>query len=557
MLKQAFVRAGMFTFAGAMWAFAGQQVSKYSPIGSVAQFPAQTVTQSVQTIPELNFAMTVIVGAAIAFVLWQIVAFSQSSPLSVKSAKKFFKKKDNFDKATVYISAIIVIMVFGLSVYDLSNSSYMGANLRATALLKHDTTIESTQNGFRMLLPSTRQISGFHEWYGNHIFEGNFLIRTHRVGGTALPYTLDLVDRETGQIIHSEAGLFENLQDHKMYLGHFIYRDDDGISDAYTLRVRGSNFDDVEMPFLRHAIKLKPYSFSGDLPAQTMEAGIFDPICLPDYAGCFVLDAAHATTEWRNTAKASCLAMCCGQYIQEVANFVDYSNYFGNGAGVHYAFVYQCGSTPQQTCLQENAYCLGSSKPCCSGYTCSLSGYCVPLGSCDNDYDCRDTEECKSGQCSVISEPVCGFVSNHKQVFYDCCEDSDCAVGEACSNHQCSATPTKCGDGQCERNLGESEITCPTDCAFTITCGDGICNQLQGETVLNCPQDCGGGYTDSDGDGIDDTLDACPNTPPIEGKEIGENGCYVVESQLDTLTVLGIITVIIIAGMGIYVTSQK
>jgi uncharacterized integral membrane protein len=47
----------------------------------------------------------------------------------------------------------------------------------------------------------------------------------------------------------------------------------------------------------------------------------------------------------------------------------------------------------------------------------------------------------------------------------------------------------RCGNGKCEEEFGENNLTCPQDCKQSF-CGDGICGP--GETSQNCPQDCGG-----------------------------------------------------------------
>jgi hypothetical protein len=66
--------------------------------------------------------------------------------------------------------------------------------------------------------------------------------------------------------------------------------------------------------------------------------------------------------------------------------------------------------------------------------------------------------------------------------------ESDCFIGPGSSP---SATPT-CGNSQCE--AGESNRSCPADCAARNpqVCGDGVCELS--ETESNCPADCY--YTD-------------------------------------------------------------
>lgn len=47
----------------------------------------------------------------------------------------------------------------------------------------------------------------------------------------------------------------------------------------------------------------------------------------------------------------------------------------------------------------------------------------------------------------------------------------------------------KCGDGRCDRDRGESCLTCPDDCDQGPCCGNGICEQPD-ETKVNCSADC-------------------------------------------------------------------
>jgi len=46
-----------------------------------------------------------------------------------------------------------------------------------------------------------------------------------------------------------------------------------------------------------------------------------------------------------------------------------------------------------------------------------------------------------------------------------------------------------CGDGNCNSNKGETELTCPQDCAGGSVCGDNTC--AADETCSSCEKDCG------------------------------------------------------------------
>ena len=69
-----------------------------------------------------------------------------------------------------------------------------------------------------------------------------------------------------------------------------------------------------------------------------------------------------------------------------------------------------------------------------------------------------------------------------------------------------------CGDGTCDRILGEASTTCPADCTFTDdftgSCGDGLCAASQNEDPASCPTDCGqcGDFITSGDEECDDGL---------------------------------------------------
>jgi len=57
---------------------------------------------------------------------------------------------------------------------------------------------------------------------------------------------------------------------------------------------------------------------------------------------------------------------------------------------------------------------------------------------------------------------------------------------------------SKCGDGYCAKQCGETAQSCPADCGGVESlklacgkCGDGRCTAQCGETAASCPKDCG------------------------------------------------------------------
>lgn len=75
--------------------------------------------------------------------------------------------------------------------------------------------------------------------------------------------------------------------------------------------------------------------------------------------------------------------------------------------------------------------------------------------------------------------------------------------GRPCDNGTATASCSKCGDGYCAKQCGETAQSCPKDCGTVESvqlacgkCGDGHCTPQCGETSASCPKDCG---VESDG----------------------------------------------------------
>lgn len=88
----------------------------------------------------------------------------------------------------------------------------------------------------------------------------------------------------------------------------------------------------------------------------------------------------------------------------------------------------------------------------------------ILVTQCTKDEDCPDDEYCKNQICLPV-RGICGYVSNHRWIKYECCEDADCEVNEKCEEHKCVQKPismVRCGDGKCEGN--ETCESCHQDC---------------------------------------------------------------------------------------------
>lgn len=183
-----------------------------------------------------------------------------------------------------------------------------------------------------------------------------------------------------------------------------------------------------------------------------------------------------------------------------------------------------------------------------------VGGYCSFCGDGICDEACNETiftcpvdcggAYCGDGFCSANEDfincpedcpaPICGnglceFGENHISCPEDCiltCNyDGICDFGESfASCPDCMIE--SCGNMFCEPIFGESEETCPIDCAPVI-CGDGVCEVQAGETPENCPTDCkrtrcGNGRCEPDENENNCCLDC--GCPP--GQSCIKNSCW-------------------------------
>jgi hypothetical protein len=87
----------------------------------------------------------------------------------------------------------------------------------------------------------------------------------------------------------------------------------------------------------------------------------------------------------------------------------------------------------------------------------------------------------------VCGDGACGPNENCQ----DCPKDCACGSGEYCSPTMNACTRRPCGDGKCDKGIGEDCNNCASDCGECPrkpACGDGRCDP--DETTLNCPSDC-------------------------------------------------------------------
>lgn len=160
--------------------------------------------------------------------------------------------------------------------------------------------------------------------------------------------------------------------------------------------------------------------------------------------------------------------------------------------------------------------------------TFSIINACGGHGECDDANPCTD-DICDDGRCEHIAN-------------WNPCDDGDpCTANDVCHASVCSGDPppfcpegAPC-DGDCNQN-GVRDV-CDTHTGVSEDCdGDLIPDSCQPDTDGNgvidaCEESFDGFTADSDGDGVPDLADGCPNDP--NKVEPGACGCGEPESGDD------------------------
>lgn len=156
---------------------------------------------------------------------------------------------------------------------------------------------------------------------------------------------------------------------------------------------------------------------------------------------------------------------------------------------------------------------------------CSLNSTCDPdfpdcgNGTVDTDEECDDGNTDNGDGCnSQCQNEECG---DGVVQAGEWCDDGNTTNGDGCDS-TCDGEP-ECGDGLCHLELGETEASCPQDCA--PECGDGYCDSTESEAT--CPEDCGpvGPVCGDDICDINEDADSCPEDCGTENPECGDNVC--------------------------------
>lgn len=101
---------------------------------------------------------------------------------------------------------------------------------------------------------------------------------------------------------------------------------------------------------------------------------------------------------------------------------------------------------------------------------------CVGIGVDARGPDCGNGS-CEEGETNMSCPADCAPI--------EVCGNGYCEGGE--TNTTCPADCNSCGDDTCDELIGETPITCSVDCLGAV-CGDGTCDNT--ENIATCPSDC-------------------------------------------------------------------
>jgi len=195
--------------------------------------------------------------------------------------------------------------------------------------------------------------------------------------------------------------------------------------------------------------------------------------------------------------------------------------------------------------------------------------------ACDDGVFCNGEDTCRGGSCSVHSGNPCNPPSSCDETAHGCrhdgcvsdgdcassewCDDADDTCQARCSGGTAPAPPSgvSATGGTFEDQIRVTWNSVPGATEYKVyQCGDcnspastctpksawqttrtfddrscnapGTCYRVRARTPANCVSslsscDCGSCGQDSDGDGVPDSRDDCPRTPP--GEDVDSNGC--------------------------------
>lgn len=161
-------------------------------------------------------------------------------------------------------------------------------------------------------------------------------------------------------------------------------------------------------------------------------------------------------------------------------------------------------------------------------YVCANGKSCLLNSDCESKY-CNSSNKCAKPRCDddirngQETDIDCGGNCDKCDIGESCSKDNDCKTNNCdSSNGKCAAVPDKCENNQL--NPDETDIDCGgkcpacgvgkscdinSDCTDLAECKSGICTLKPG---------------DSDGDGINDDKDNCPNVANEDQGDVDNDG---------------------------------
>lgn len=166
-----------------------------------------------------------------------------------------------------------------------------------------------------------------------------------------------------------------------------------------------------------------------------------------------------------------------------------------------------------------------------------MPGCCVDAADCDDGVFCNGTEGCHDSTCEAGAPPcsadeMCDEPGRQCVAPPQCVNHADCDDQNPCTNDLCEA-------GQCTTAFNQAACDDGNGCTEDDRCANGLC---AGSLIPGCgdpppppppppPPTTGGDEPDSDGDGVPDPEDACPDDPlKIDP---GRCGCGIADRDND------------------------
>jgi hypothetical protein len=162
--------------------------------------------------------------------------------------------------------------------------------------------------------------------------------------------------------------------------------------------------------------------------------------------------------------------------------------------------------------------CGGICPPCKDLLKCQINSDCVSR-------ICNSTKICQPSRCDdKINGANETDIDCGGGTCLACANNRTCAVNEDCQSGYCASGI--CSDNPCKNgklDSLESDIDCGGACPVKCKIGQACTVTADCINGTSCVNNVCSATVDSDGDGVPDAIDNCPNTPP--GEPVDEYGC--------------------------------